>query len=99
MEEEPEETEESAEEEPEEEKEEVKAAAVAAPAPEEKKAEPENAPAKEAPVNKIKGEIIFGYLLANLYLCNLKQLTDEPIVNSENLPSCEPAGFRPTDAT
>jgi len=46
-----------------------------------------------------KNNIIFGYLYAYLYLCNLKQLTDEPIVNSENLLGCESAGFRTTDAT
>ena len=46
-----------------------------------------------------KNNIIFGYFFAYLYLCSLKQLTDEPIVNSENLPGCEYVGFRATDAT
>ena len=45
-----------------------------------------------------KNNIRFGYFFAYLYLCNWKQLTDEPIVNSENLYGCESVGFRTADA-
>ena len=45
-----------------------------------------------------KNNIIFGYFFAYLYLCNWKQLTDEPIVNSENLSVCESAGINPADS-